>query len=274
MNGPPSDLFGTDVLAEARGILAEAVRDVQPDHIFAGFSGGHDSLCAAHLASQLPGFSGCVHINTGTGIPQTLEFVRETCARYGWPLKVYAPPEGDTYRDIVLEHGFPGPFAHRFCYTRLKQRALRVWKREHAGRILLVTGVRIYESARRRMGHVTPVQRDGRVWWVAPMVHWQSDDKARYMTQHSLPENEVVQIMHYSGECLCGAYARPGELNELRAFFPEVAARIEALQVEAQAAGKHCRWGEPPPDALPEEDPEQDVFSFCSSCPVRHTNAA
>lgn len=264
-----NDLFGTDVFAEAAAILAQAVAEHKPDHIYAGFSGGHDSVCAAHLASQLSGFSGCVHINTGTGIPQTRRYVHDTCARFDWPLKVYEPPPGHSYREIVLQHGFPGPYAHRFMYSRLKERALRVWLREHLGIVMLVTGVRIYESQRRKMGHVQPIKADGRLVWVAPMIHWGSDDKGRYMGQHSLPENEVVQIMHYSGECLCGAYARPGELNELRAFFPDVATRIEALEREVAPTGKHCRWGQIPPTEPQENDPMQTVFSLCASCPSR-----
>jgi hypothetical protein len=47
-----------------------------------------------------------------------------------------------------------------------------------------------------------------------------------------------------SGDCLCGAYAKPGELAEVGLFYPTVAARLRALQDEAKAAGiGRCTWG-------------------------------
>jgi hypothetical protein len=50
-----------------------------------------------------------------------------------------------------------------------------------------------------------------------------------------------------SGECLCGAFARPDELVEIRYHFPEVAQRIDELQVRAVAQ-------------------QPDLFSLCWSC--------
>lgn len=49
-----------------------------------------------------------------------------------------------------------------------------------------------------------------------------------------------------SGECLCGAFAKPGELDEIGYWFPETKAEIEALEIEVRAAGHReaiCKLG-------------------------------
>lgn len=189
-----------------------------------------------------------VHINTGTGIPETRKFVGEFCERYGIPLLEYFPPV--PYREIVLKHGFPGPGGHRFMYVWLKERALGQLVREHKtkwnDRIMLITGVRLSES-KRRMGHVEPIVRQKAKLWVAPILDWTSDDLRAYREENGVPESEVAALLHMSGECLCGAFAHPDEIKDLEAFYPVVAARIHALEVEAEAAGVHCVWGTRPP---------------------------
>jgi 3'-phosphoadenosine 5'-phosphosulfate sulfotransferase (PAPS reductase)/FAD synthetase len=104
-------------------IVETAIERYSPNHVLGLFSGGHDSLCACHIASQHPNFSGVVHINTGIGIEETRQFVRDTCQREGWELLELHPPE--TYESLVVEHGFPGPAHHYKMYQRLKERCLR-----------------------------------------------------------------------------------------------------------------------------------------------------
>ncbi|MEO2090883.1 MAG: hypothetical protein ABGY75_15495, partial [Gemmataceae bacterium] len=88
-----------------------------------------------------------------------------------------------------------------------------------------------------------PVQKkDGRVW-VAPLLNWSHEDKHAYLDAHLLPRNPVVEKLCMSGECLCGAFARKGELDEIAFWYPETAARIRALEVRAAEAGVPCRWG-------------------------------
>lgn len=254
-------------------LLDIAVRRYKPVAMFGMFSGGHDSLCATYMAAQHLAFSGAVHINTGIGIEQTREFVRDTCARFGWPLTEVRAKEdcGQDYDDLVIERGFPGPFHHRKMYNRLKERALRLLvrdaKRSWSDRIILVTGVRREESTR-RMGTVQPINREGARVWVAPLTHFTSLDKNHYIAQHGLPRNEVVDLLHMSGECLCGAFAHPGELDEISHWFPEEATRIRELERRARDAGVHCKWGEPPPE---KPDPDQiDLFQpLCVGCDAR-----
>lgn len=64
-------------------VLDAAVEEHAPSHVFALFSGGHDSLCSTALAAKHSAFTAAVHINTGIGIPETREFVRSTCEERG-----------------------------------------------------------------------------------------------------------------------------------------------------------------------------------------------
>jgi 3'-phosphoadenosine 5'-phosphosulfate sulfotransferase (PAPS reductase)/FAD synthetase len=255
-------------LNEALAILDEAVQLHRPTHLFGLFSGGHDSLCATHVASQHPLFNGAVHINTGIGVDATNQFVVDTCRREGWALKQYLPPVA--FDDIVLKHGFPGPGGHFFMYIRLKERCLRQLVRDHKrdrnDRIMLVSGVRIEESAR-RMGHDETVYREGAKVWVAPILNWSSDDKNDYIEAQGLPRNPVVGALCMSGECLCGAFARPDEMVEIETFYPETARRIRDLEARAREVGVHARWGTRPPREPKEE--RQLSLPLCHSCQAR-----
>ena len=271
-----SDMFVApvmDPIARGHRIIDVAVRWHKPVKLYAMFSGGHDSLCAAHVASQHDQFAGCVHVNTGIGIEQTREFVRDVCKDFGWPLLEYRAleDEGQSYKELVLEYGFPGPFHHRKMYNRLKERCIRRMTREaksqRSDRVMCVTGVRREES-RRRMGTVQTINREGARVWVAPLVDWTGQTKNEYMELHQLPRNEVVDLLHMSGECLCGAFAHPGELGEIEVWFPETAAKIRALEKEVAANGRPCKWGEAPREE-PFIDPDQPSLPLCVACENR-----
>ena len=221
-------------------LINQAIEDYNPSHIFGLFSGGTDSLTACHVASQHPKFTACAHINTGIGVPQTRDFVYQTCKEQGWDLKEYkAVDQGQVYEDIVMEHGFPGPFAHRMMYTRLKERALRQLIRDHKqdrnDRIMLISGCRSDESTR-RMGTVQPIDKQGAQVWVAVIHDWSKAKCLEYLEDKGIKRNPVSELIGKSGECLCGAFAKKGELDELHEHFPEVAERI--LDLEEQVMKK------------------------------------
>lgn len=262
-----------DPEADGRETLSRVVSARQPSHVFALFSGGHDSLCSTHLAMTSGLATAAVHINTEVGIEATRQFARDTCAAYGWPLIELRPPRppfkardgtlwgepGQTaYEAMVMRWGFPGPKGHSVMYQRLKERCLRQLEREHrtARRpLVLVTGVRRQES-RRRMGHIVAEQVEGRRVWCAPLVDWSERDKERYIARHSLPVNQIAKRLCMSGECLCGAFARPEERAELRAVCPEVDAYLVGLEAQVEAAGVgRCRWGQKPPPGRRKKPP-------------------
>lgn len=231
-------------------LMDSAISENLPVAVYALFSGGHDSLTATHIAAQHPAFTAAVHINTGIGIDRTRQFVRETCQREGWPLKEYHAKDcNQDYREIVLRGGFPGPALHTMMYSLLKERALRVLIRETKqkkhDRVMLVTGVRSQES-QRRMGHVLPVRREGVKVWVNVIHDWSKSDCNNYLTARDIARNPVVDAIGMSGECLCGAFAHPGELAEIENHFPDTAATIRELEREVRASGFDWGWEDRP----------------------------
>ena len=259
----------SDPIQRASRILNVAIKRHKPVAVFSLFSGGHDSLCAAHVASQHPNFTACVHINTGIGIEQTRDYVRQTCKNFGWPLLEYRSADyTQNYEELVLERGFPGPFHHRKMYNRLKERSLAALTREHKtkrfDRILCVTGVRREESTR-RMATSQTINREGARVWAAPLIDWTTTTKNEYMLTHNLPRNEVVDILHMSGECLCGAFAKPGELEEIGLWFPEEYRYIKDLEQRVKERGLPCEWGKRPPKATPVDQMQADL-PLCVAC--------
>lgn len=257
------------MVAEARGIVARAVEQFQPVRTLALFSGGNDSTTMVHIVHDL--VDGALHIDTGIGIPETRRFVEETCRALDLDLEV-RETDPAVYRDIVLgptRQGFPGPAFHYITYHRLKSQRLQEVQRDHSRRgerILFVSGVRSAESGR-RMRNIGGVEIDpprgrlSRCAWANPIVHFTALDLAGYRDQHGITQNPVAALIHKSGECLCGAYAQPGELEELELWFPETAAYIRSLEQEALAQGKRWpKWGDRPPDRRPAPGP------LCSSC--------
>ena len=237
---------------------------------FALFSGGHDSLCATHLAMSDGTASTVVHINTGVGIEQTRQFVRDTCAEQGWPL-LELHPDGKTYRDLVVEKGMPGgPKAHNTTYYWLKQRQVRRLVREHKqgrhGRVVLVTGIRVAESERRMASVMAqPVYRIGAQVWTNPILDWSAADCNRYIAEHGLRRNQVVDLLHRSGECLCGALAHHSEIAEIEQWYPVAAAQLHAYERLAAAHG-HLEdvWA-----GRLTVNRAQGRLPLCSSCELR-----
>lgn len=235
-------------------ILAAAL-ELEPIAIYVGFSGGRDSICCTHwMMSNIPGCR-VFHCNTGIGIERSRVFVRETCARYGWPLDEIRAKEdcGQDYDAICLMHGFPGPAGHQMMFARLKERAIRVLvKRAKVGhgrrsKVLLATGVRYDESLRRMRYATREVNNVGSQMWVNPIYWWSKPQRDAYIAEHRLPVNPISEKLGMSGECLCGAFAHPGELATVRQVCPETGARIDALQERVAAAGFTWGWeGHPP----------------------------
>lgn len=267
-----------DRLDECSTILNLAIDDYQPTKIFALFSGGHDSLTACATAYSILGdeIDAVVHIDTGIGIPETQQFVIDVCKQNKWPLLIYraventkadGSPDPQIYEDIVVKHGFPGPAAHRLMYSKLKQRQIRRLVRDHkekrSDKIMLISGVRKAESAR-RMGTVKEVTVDGAQVWVSPMLNFTDMDQAELMKYWELPRNPVKDKLCMSGECLCGAFAQKGELSEIRIWYPEVAARIDDITEKVMAAGHKKDWESG--DFSVNGNPKTDNLMMCVKC--------
>jgi 3'-phosphoadenosine 5'-phosphosulfate sulfotransferase (PAPS reductase)/FAD synthetase len=216
---------------------------------FALLSGGDHSLVATHHAMKNELADEVVHIDTGIGVAECREFVTDVCESFGWPLRIMHPPQL-SYKEIVLKYGFPGPGFHHIPYRYLKERAIRqlVKESKHKRRdeIALYSGVHNQESAR-RMGFTLPRVKIGAQIWLAPMFHFDELDFHDYKKAYDLPTSPVKKKLGFSGECLCGAFAEPGEIKKIERFYPLTAARIHSLEAKAKELGKYCVWGVRPP---------------------------
>lgn len=214
---------------------------------FCLFSGGNDSTVLFFVTKDV--VDDIVHINTGIGIEETREYVRELCRKYEKNLIEKSPPPGSTYEELIMEMGFPGPNMHHLMYNRLKERALRQVQKDYVLKprstvIQFFSGVRYAESSRRSKT-TDDMMKDGSAVWVAPLAHWSNANMDAYRKKYSLPINPVSANLHISGECLCGCFARQDEIQQIRFFYPDTADYIESLQDKVKSAGHpKCVWGD------------------------------
>lgn len=272
-------------------VIATRKRLQPPEQTFTLFSGGGDSSVLAHLMRERT--NTFAHVRTGISVPATWEYVQAVCG--SWNAQLTAAYPDVAYQDLVMGRvaprtprgkreaiwkGFPGPAGHTVMYQQLKERALAklrsdvVGRRGRTGQLAFLAGMRWAESDR-RFRNAEEADLWGSVIWCSPIVWWTNahmrEYRDRFMCHDShehaphrlcfpgaLPLSEVTEHLHMSGDCLCGAYAKPGELDMIELFYPAVAARLRALESEATTAGlERCIWGEgkrpgePEPDGAP-----------------------
>ena len=215
--------------------------------VYSLFSGGHDSLTVTHLTSHHSAFSGVIHIDTGTGLPETKKFVRETCREHEWPLIIHRPHM--PYESFIVKRGFPGPAGHGWMYDRLKDRALRIATRDirlaadaaRKSKVMLISGVRKQESDR-RAAIQDDMHEEGIRLWMPLIAQWTATDCSNYMKDNGLKRSPVKDTLHMSGECFCGAYKKPHEFNEVEYWYPDQAERIRKWEELVQCAYKNQLW--------------------------------
>ncbi|MDO3023459.1 hypothetical protein DDK07_07620 [Mycobacteroides abscessus] len=250
LTGPQRELRLARLIEQAHSIVDQAIAEHCNGRTLVAscvlFSGGNDSTVLAHLMRARADYA--VHANTTIGIEETRQFVRNTCADWELPLLERRPPQ--SYRELVIERGFPGPAMHFKIYQRLKERSLRTVRRELVAsprreRVLYIAGRRRSESVRRQ--DVPLHEREGSTIWASPLAMWTKLDLNTYrLVMGDVPVNRVSELLDMSGECLCGCFAKPGELDRIRAHFPETGAEIDELQSQVRAAGHlglTARWG-------------------------------
>jgi 3'-phosphoadenosine 5'-phosphosulfate sulfotransferase (PAPS reductase)/FAD synthetase len=289
-----------EAIARSHAILDEALATYPIVGTYGLFSGGNDSVILMHLMRER--MDALLHVNTGTGIPETTQHVRDVAAAWGTQLHELHPR--NSYRDLVLGRviasrgpntgkravwqGFPGPVGHRVMYRHLKDEPLMTFRRSIVGnegrtrKVVYLGGMRWAETER-RFRNAEAIDQDGAIVWVSAIVHWTDAHMREYRARHrcqadhdhtqhrlcnpnALPLNEVTEHLHMSGECLCGAFAKPGELDEIEFFYPKTGAKLRALEAEAEAADlPACRWGQKPPGG---GDAASPAGRLCSSCAV------
>ena len=259
---------------DAKSIINAAFNEHDPVKVITLFSGGNDSLGLLDLTHRYCGVNDAGHCNTGIGIEETRIHVRKSCADMGVKLDERHPKPENSYEALIRNYGFPGPSFHRVAYARLKERSLRALKNRYITngrkeRIMFLTGIRGDESAiRARYAKTEPdhYRREGSMVWVNPIYNWTKDDLCEYREHYKLPENPVTPKIHTSGECLCGAFAHPGEREEIKFWFPSTHSHISGLETLARELGKEsCTWG-PSQFAKKKKEVSGYIGPMCHNC--------
>lgn len=234
------------------------------------FSGGHDSLVSTHVVMEKHDGDVVVHIDTGTGIEENLDFVKDVCESFGWPLEIIRP--NTTLEEFAKKWGFPKAAAHSWIYRYLKDHPLHKFARDCENKPNFYTGVRKAESDR-RMKTVSEETEDVGQWvWHSPIAEWSDQDIEDYIEIHNLPRNPVVDHIGRSGECFCGAYSdRISELETLHDAYPEhydwIMETEERVQSEIGSDDPQCYWGN---IGVSDEDdfspPEKEDMTLCEDC--------
>lgn len=145
-------------------------------------------------------------------------------------------------------------------------------RRYQAHRLIFsLTGQTLERSARRsesarRMGFVEPIRAGAQVW-VAPLWDWSKRDCNEYIDTNKLPRNEVAGLLCMSGECLCGAFAKPKEFDWVAKWYPAFGQQIRELEKEAEAAGVPCKWGQRP--SKNRHKKELLFMPMCAGCELK-----
>lgn len=258
-----------------REIIDTALANYKPVAIYVGCSGGKDSLRVTDWSMEnIPGCE-VFHINTGIGCERTRVYVRKLCKGRGWPLHEIRALEhcGQNYDDLVKERGFPGPDLHQKMYDRLKGRAVALMVRRakygHSrySNVMLISGVQYDDSKKRMVYAGREIDRVGSQLWVNPFYWSPKHERDAYIAERALPINPVTRKLGMSGECGCGAYAQPGELERWRAVDPEFGARIDRLSQEVLERGFTWSWEGHPPAGGHNKDQATMFMPLCGdSC--------
>ena len=231
---------------------------------FALVSGGKDSLSAAQVLFEAGKLEACVALETGISTPDWKEFVIHTCESRGWNLEFFRGNE--SYDALVLEFGFPGPGKHKKFMDRLKGRAIRQFRKAHP-RGILASGTRGKESTRRG-ANSSPIGMWEGTPIVAPIYDWTTDETWQFFRSRGFERAPGYSTLQISGDCLCGAFAREGELDAVKYHYPDIGVRFDALKEQLKTrCPQRCEWGWGWKQPLKEKQRDENLI--CVECGPR-----
>jgi len=201
------------------------------------FSGGKDSLVSTHyVLSELADSDigkYVVFVDTTVMLPLTVDFVRETAERFGWPLKILRPDPD--FWTLAGKWGTP-TMRRRWCCYALKLKPIQDFVRGLKPQRGEVTGLRRDESIRRAKFRQVIYKRRVRSWGYAPILTWSEKQVLAYIKRHNLP-----MPPHYRlglGEtCMCGVFSSKRELMIVKALWPELFGKFMQLEAGFKSRG-------------------------------------
>lgn len=269
------------LLLQSQEIVNRAIADYNPYAVVLMLSGGHDSLLAYHVARALNvPMTHIMHGVTGTGIQETTDFARRIGEQSG--LVYLEANAGDAYERYVLRKGFYGigRMAHDVAYHTLKHQWFRstlsanIRHRKRGRNILLLTGARKQEGSNRKRLMAEPVRPDysnKSNIWVGLVSDWSALERNDFLSEYE--RNPIYDILHRSGECLCGTMQSQETRKEVSYWFPEWGRWLGNLEKEVCSRGFCWKWGEDlPPGVKAQKQAEKQVkqgqlwLPMCQGC--------
>lgn len=278
-------------LKRSQEIINQAIADYKPYAIVMMFLGGHDSLAAYHVAKALNvPITHFMHGITGTGIEDTTIFARRVGEQSG--LRYIEANAGDMFESYVLRKGFfgIGEVAHEFAYHVLKHQHFRrelsrhIRHKKRNRNILLLNGARHQESDRRKWVKHQPIRVADDIKsniWVNVINDWSSIERNDFVADYE--RNPVYDILHRSGECLCGTMQYPYQetRKEVSFWFQKWGKWLDDLEQKACDNHGFCwKWGEDLPPGLKAQkarekqiangQTELPFLPMCQSCQFKN----
>lgn len=147
--------------------------------------------------------------------------------------------------------GFPGARGHGITYSLLKERRIRDVVRDvkaahsSSAQVLFLSGVRRAESEQRKK-MAEPITTRGGVRYANALLDWTNAEMRAYREEHEVPESDVADLLHRSGECNCAAKGDWWQERDwIQSIWPNwFEEKIASVEREAEARGiRWCRWG-------------------------------
>ena len=222
------------------------------------FSGGKDSLAALGVLKEALGRFEAIYVNTGLEFPDTVQFVREFCAKCNVPLKI--AEAGDAFWQNVDSFGPPAK-DFRWCCKVCKLAPMTdVIQKNYPRGTFTIDGKRRYESFLR--SKIDAVERNpfvpGQVS-IFPIRDWRSIEVWLYIRWKGFDYNRLYdEDFERIGCWLCPSVLE-SEFNHLAKVHPDLYARwTKYLHEWAQKQGRpkefvehgFWRWKALPPKML------------------------
>jgi 3'-phosphoadenosine 5'-phosphosulfate sulfotransferase (PAPS reductase)/FAD synthetase len=253
------DFLGKKI-EDFNSILQGGLSKYKPSKILVGFTGGSDSLTLIHLMIESGVPFQPFFCNVGIGIESQWDFIRSYCQKQNLSL-IEQQVVYKTYKQMVIQNGFPGPAQHTIMYRNLKEKSIRFINDYFNRDVLVVSGVRISESEKRKINVSKPIQVIDGIKWASPMMNWDEDDKDEYLEDRKIDKSPVSKCFGMSGECLCGAYASKGEKHKLKdCGFNKEAEDIERLENLLFSIGFTWGWDDPVPEGREYAEVMERIF--------------
>lgn len=239
-----------EIMESSLEIFKQATVEYPPYATVIMFSGGDDSLTTLYVAKALGiQVDYIVHVNTKTGIPDTTEYVRKLALEVDIPY--IERDAGDKYENYVLRKGFfgRGITAHSYAYHILKKTQFKnglssIRQRKRNRNILLLNGGRRQEGRNRMTRMIDPIKAEGRNVWVNLINEWSKKECMDFLYDNNIKRNPVTEILHRSGECMCGTMQSLEARKEATFWFPKWGTWLDNLEQRVGEKGFYWGWGE------------------------------